>query len=81
VDLHDKIPVDILHILEADVPEDTSVIDEDINATEIGDGGANDGLAILDAVVVRHGRSAGPPDLFNDDIGSLRSQILDQQKL
>jgi hypothetical protein len=71
VDLVDEIPVLILHVLEADIAEDTSVVDEDIHTTEALDGGVDDGLAILDAVVVGDGLAARGTDLLNDDIGSL----------
>jgi hypothetical protein len=72
VNLHNKIPVDVLHVLKADVPEDTSVVNEHIDAAKVLDRRPNDGLAILDAVVVRDGCSAGLPDLVDDDISGLQ---------
>ena len=71
VNFHDKIPIRILHVLKADIPEDTSVVDEDIDAAKVLDRRANDGLSVLHAVVIRDGRSASFPDLVDDDIGSL----------
>jgi hypothetical protein len=48
VDPVDQIPVRLLHILEADVSQDTSVVDEDIDATECVDSCLDDGVSILD---------------------------------
>jgi hypothetical protein len=48
VDPVDQIPVCLLHILEADISQNTSVVDEDIDATECVDSCLNDGFSILD---------------------------------
>src|SRR5665213_413983 len=41
MDFHNQIPVIILHVLEAYVPEDTSIVDEDIDPAEALDGSLN----------------------------------------
>jgi len=71
VDLEDEVPVGILHVLEADIAEDTGVVDDDINAAELLDGSLDDLVAVLDAVVVGNGLAAGLLDLLNNNIGSL----------
>jgi len=75
VDLEDQVPVRILHVLEADVPEDAGVVDEHIDASEALDGRVDDLLAVLDRVVVGHGLSAGGLDLVDDDIGGLGEDV------
>jgi hypothetical protein len=67
----DKIPVLIRHVLEADITENTGIVDEDIDATESLDGSIDDLLAELDRVVVGYGLSAGSLDLVNNDICGL----------
>jgi hypothetical protein len=71
VNLHDQVPVLIFHVLEADIPEDTGVVDEHIDAAEGVDGGLDDLVTILDGVVVGNGVSAGLFDLVDDNIGGL----------
>jgi hypothetical protein len=48
VDVVDKIPIRLLHVLEADIAEDAGIVDEDIDPTEGVDGRLDDVLAILD---------------------------------
>lgn len=71
VDLHDEIPVLVCEVLEADVAEDTSIVDEDIDTSKGLDGGVNDLFAKLDAVVVGNGLAASGLDFVDDDISSL----------
>ena len=71
VDGIDQIPIRIFHILEADVSQDASVIEEDVDSAKGIDGGLNDSVAILDTVVVGYGLAAGLLDLFYDDIRRL----------
>ena len=70
----DEIPVLVLHVLEADSAKDTSVIDEDVDATKGLDGSVDDALAVLDAVIVGSRLAASGLDLVDDDIGSLALQ-------
>lgn len=67
----DKIPVRILHVLEANIPQDTGVIKEHIDTAEVLDGSLNDSLAVLNAVVVGDRLAAGSPDLIDNDIRGL----------
>lgn len=76
VDLEDEVPVLILHVLEGDVAEDTGVVDEDVDAAELLDGGLDDLVAILDAVVVGDGLAASGLDLVDNHIGSLLLSVL-----
>jgi hypothetical protein len=71
VDGVDQIPIGVLHVLEADVSEDTGIVNENINAAECLDSSLDDLLAIVDAVVVGNGLSTGLSDLVDDNIGSL----------
>lgn len=72
----DKIPILLLHVPEANIPKDTSIVDEDIDTSEVLDGGINDLLAILDAVVVGYGLAAGGFDLVDYNIGSLEAHAI-----
>ncbi len=71
VDLHNEIPVLVCEVLEADVMEDTGIVDEDIDAAKGVDGGVDDLVAKLDAVVVGNGLAASGLDFVDDDISSL----------
>ena len=76
MDLVDEIPVLVLHILKRNITQDTGVIDQNINSAKVLDGRVNDGLAILDTIVIGDGLAAGPSNLFDDDIGSLQDQFV-----
>lgn len=67
----DEIPVLVFHVLEADITQNTGIVEQDIDAAKGLDGGVDDSVTILNAVVVGHGLASGGPDLLNDDIGSL----------
>lgn len=67
----DKVPVLVFHVLETDIPEDTGVVEEDINAAKVLDGGFNDGFAVLDTVVVCYRLAASSSDFIDNHIGSL----------
>lgn len=71
VDAEDEIPIGILHVLEADIAEDTGIVNEDIDAAESLDGRLNNSVTIFDAVVICDGLSASGLDFVDDDIGSL----------
>jgi len=71
MDFHDQIPILVLHVLEADIPQDSSVIDQHIDAAVVLDRSVNDGLAILDRVVVGDGLAASLADLIDDLVGGL----------
>lgn len=71
MDLEDQVPVLVLDVLEADVSQDTGVVDEDINATERLDRGVDDLVTVLYGVVVCDCLSAGLLYLVDDYIGGL----------
>lgn len=71
VDLHNEIPVLILEVLEASITEDTSIVDEDIDAAESLDGSVDNLVTKLDAVVVGDSLATGGLDLVDDNIGGL----------
>lgn len=68
----DEIPVRVLHVLEADIPQDTGVVEEHIDTAKVLDGSLNDSLAVLDTVVVGDRLAAGGPNLVDNDICGLR---------
>jgi hypothetical protein len=67
----DQIPICLLHVLEANIAEDTRIIDEYVDAAKGVNGGFNDGFAILDRVVVGNCFAAGGFDLVYNSICSL----------
>lgn len=71
VDTVDQVPVLVLHVLEADIPQDTGVVEKHIDAAKVLDSGIDDALAVLDAVVVGYRVTASGADLVDDHIGSL----------
>lgn len=71
VDLHNQVPVIILHVLEADIPEDTGIVNEYINATKGFDSSLNDLVSILDRVVVADSVASSGLDLLDNNIGGL----------
>lgn len=76
MNLLDEIPIGILEVLEGDIPQDTSVVDEDVDGTESLDGSLNDLLAVLNGIVVGNGLSAILLDLLNNNICSLWNRRL-----
>jgi hypothetical protein len=71
MDCGDQIPVSVLHVLEADIPQDSCVVEQDIDTAKGLNSSLYYGLAILDAVVVGDGASASCLDLVDDDICGL----------
>lgn len=67
----DQIPVGILHILKANIPQDTSVIKQNINAAEGLNSGLDDSITVLDTVVVGDGLTASGADLLDNNICGL----------
>lgn len=70
MNLQDEIPVFILHLLEGDIPQDTCVVQEDINLAEVIDGSLDDLIAFNDRVVVCDGNTTLGLDLFDNLVGS-----------
>jgi hypothetical protein len=75
VNVLNEIPILILHVLEADIAENTSIVDEDIDATKGLDSGFDDFVTILNAVIVGNSFSAGLLDFVDNDIGSLCDRL------
>lgn len=73
MDLVDQLPVLIFHVLEADVPQDAGIIDENVNTAKILNGSVDDLVSEFDAVVVGNGFAPGGFDLFHDQICGLDS--------
>jgi hypothetical protein len=71
VDVVDEVPVLVRHVLEADIAQDTGIVEEDVDSTEGLDGSLDDSVAVLDAVVVGNGLAASGFDLVDDDICGL----------
>lgn len=71
MDLEDQVPILILDVLEADVSQNTGVVDEDVDATERLDGSVDNLVTVLYRVVVCDGLSACLLDLIDNDIGGL----------
>ena len=67
----DQIPVGILHVLKANITQDTSIIKQNINAAEGLYSGFNNSITVLDTVVVGDGLTASGADLLDDNICSL----------
>lgn len=71
----DKIPVLVFHVLEADIPQDTSVVEENIDAAKVLDRGFNDGFAVLNTVVVCYCLAASSSDFLNNHISGLGTTV------
>ena len=76
VDLDDQIPILILHILEANVPQDARIVNEHIDPPKRLDGRLNDLVAVLDAFVVRDRLAACGFDLVDDYISGLYPPLI-----
>lgn len=71
MDFINQIPVLVLHVLEADIPKYTGIIDEDIDTAEGFNGSFYDSFAKLDAIIVGNRLSTGGFNLVNNDICGL----------
>ena len=71
VDLVDEVPVLVGQVLEAGVAQDTGIVEQDVDAAEGADGGLDDAVTVLDAVVVGDGLATGLLDLVDYNIGGL----------
>jgi hypothetical protein len=71
VHLHHQIPVLILHVLKADIPQNAGIVDEHVDSAKGLDGGLDNPVAVLNGVVVCNGLAAGRCDLLDDLVGGL----------
>lgn len=65
MDLHDQVPVGVLHVLEADVSENSGIVDQDVDSAKGLDGRVDDLVTVLDRVVVGDGLASGSLDLLD----------------
>jgi hypothetical protein len=75
VNLDDQVPVIIFHILETDVPQNASIVDQDVNPAKRIDSSLNYVLAVLDTIVVRDCLTTRISDLVDNDIGGLTEPV------
>lgn len=73
----DQVPVLILHVLKADIPEDTGIVKQDINTAEVLNSGINDSLSVLNTVVVGNRLTTGGADLLDNEICGLKRRLVD----
>lgn len=71
MNIHNEVPVLILHVLEADIPKDASVVDQNIDTPEALDSGLDDLLAMCNAVIVGYSFAPCSSDFIHNNIGSL----------
>lgn len=71
VDLVDEVPVRLLHVLEADIAQDTGIVDEHIDAPKGIDRSLDDPVAILNRVIVGNCVTACGFDFLDDLVGGL----------
>ena len=71
MNFHDEVPIELAHLLERDIAQDSSVVDNDVNGTEVVDSSLDDFLTELDRVLVGAGNATSSDDLINDDIGGV----------
>ena len=69
--LHDQVPIVIFHILEADIPQNASIVDQYVDSAEVVDSSLDYALTVHDIVVVGYGLAAGLSDLVDDLVGHL----------
>ena len=71
MNLHDQIPVNLLHLLEGDVTEDTGVVDDDVDSAEGINSGLDNLVTELNGVLVSDSDTTGSLDLINDGISGV----------
>ena len=71
MNLIDQLPVRLLHVLEADISQDTSIVDQNIDPPEGIDRSLDDVLSIFNRVVIGDSVTACGLDLFDDLVCSL----------
>ena len=71
MDSDNQIPVLVFHVLETNIPQNASVVDQYIDPSILLYRRFNDLVTILNTVVVGNSISTGRADFLNDYIGSL----------
>lgn len=72
MNLDDQIPVLIRHILEADIAQYASIVQEHIYPAKGLDGGVDNLVAILNAIIIRDSFASSSSDLVDNHIRCLR---------
>lgn len=65
VDLHNQVPVIVLHVFEADISEDAGIVDQNIDSAKGLDGRVDDFVTIFDRIVVGNGLASSCLDLLD----------------
>lgn len=70
MNFHDEIPILIFHLLEGDISEDSCIIDEDIDSSEIIHCCFNNLISKLDRIIVGYSRASFRFNFLNNFICS-----------
>lgn len=71
MNLHDQVPVVVLHVLEADIPEDAGIVDQNVDSAKGLDGRVDDLFTIFDRIVVGNSLASSCLDLLDYYVCSL----------
>ena len=72
MNLDDQIPVLIRHVLEADIAQDASIVQEYVYPTKGLDGSVDNSVAIFNAIIIRDSFAPSSSDLVDNHIRCLR---------
>lgn len=84
MNLENEVPILVLDILEADVSQDTGVVDQNIDTTKALDRGVDNLVAVFYGVIVCNGLAAGILYFIDDYIGGLvgrKGQLREKKEL
>ena len=74
--LHDQIPVELAHLVEGYVAEDSSVVDDDVDGAERVHGSLDDLVTKFDGIIVSDGCATVLLDLSDNEVGRRRCLAL-----
>lgn len=69
--LDNQLPIRVLHILERNISQDSSIVEEDVYSSELLYCSLDNLLSVFYRVVVGDGFSSRLADLFDDEVGGL----------
>ena len=72
MNLDNEVPVIIGHVLEADIPQNTRIVQKYVYPAKFCDCCFNDSIAILDTVIVGYSMASRFSDFVNDYVGRLK---------
>lgn len=81
MNLDDQVPIFIRHILETNIPQDTSIIKKYVYAAELLDCCFYYSFPILNTVVIRDSFASCHPNLVDNDISRLIQVLAYESKL